>query len=198
MFFVYAIENWDWSRMKKHVYIYILYALDQGEKNTCYHFGRTHRMPTNHRQAIEVEEEKRKEREAADFAEHESDWEQPGKDLGIEDIMEILVDTEDEGGLELPAGGHRCRVKSFMHREAYALLARNGLAEIPTSTVGVSIGYHSTTQCWQAFCPGVHSGLSYTWGRSTGRTELEALTKCIKGLLTAYLDRYPRETLWKL
>ena len=156
-------------------------------------------------QALQEEEEQGREKEAmrtnADEAvdveqELESDGEEP-RDLDAQDLMELLIDTDDEAGVELPAGRHS-RVKSFMHRPSYALLARHGLAEIPTSTVGVSIGYHRTSQCWQAFCPGVRTGLSYSWGGTTHRTETEALIKCIKGLLTAYIEKYPRENLWKL
>ena len=110
-----------------------------------------------------------------------------------EDLMEILADTEDEG---VPPQ-HR-RVKSFMHRPSWQRLERHGLTHIPTAVPGVYIGCHATTRCWQSFFPGVHSGLSFSWSGSTNRTEVEALLKCLKALLSAYTQKFPREKLWNL
>ena len=112
------------------------------------------------------------------------------------DLMDIMALSEDEPELQ-HAPKHK-RVKTFMTRPAYQKLARHGLTDIPTTVPGTCLGCHATSRQWQAFFPGTHTGLSYSWGGATNRSEEEALLKTIKGLLTAFTERYPRETLWKL
>ena len=118
------------------------------------------------------------------------------EDLDL-DPIDILAITDDEEELHKVAPRHT-RIKSFMHRASYVKLASKGLVDLPTALPGICLGCHTTTNQWQGFTPGVHSGLSFSWSGNTGRTETEALLLCIKGILTAYVDRFPRETLWKL
>ena len=110
------------------------------------------------------------------------------------DLMEILALPEDE----FEEAPRHSKVKSFMHRPSYRKLARHGLVDIPTTVPGTSLGCHGTRMQWQAFFPGARHGLSFSWGGKTHRTEEEALIKCIKGLLTAFTERFPREKLWSL
>lgn len=112
------------------------------------------------------------------------------------DPMDILAVTEDEDELK-GAPAHR-KVKSFMNRESYKRLHRKGLADLPTSIPGVCLGRHATHNQWQGFFPGISTGLSFSWGGTTGRSEIEALVKTLKGLLAAFIDRFPREQIWKL
>ena len=119
------------------------------------------------------------------------------EEIDMDDPMEILAVTDDEAEISKSAPAST-RVKSFMHRESYKTLAKHGLADLPTTLPGICIGCHATSQQWQGFFPEVHSGLSFSWGGKTRRSELEALVKVMIGMLTAYVERFPREQIWKL
>lgn len=139
-----------------------------------------------------VEEEKEQEDNPSDLEQMEMERaEKEDADL------ELLLMTEDEKEISEELPRHK-RIKTFMHRDAYQTLARHNLTDIPTSVTGICIGCHSTTRCWQGFVPEVHQGLSFSWGGTTGRSEIEALVQCLKGILNAYIDRFPRESIWKL
>ena len=114
-----------------------------------------------------------------------------------ENILEILAFSDDEIMIGEDAPKHK-KIKSFMHRESYKRLAARGLAHLPTTLAGLSLGCHSTSQQWQRYFPGIHTGLCYNWGGRTGRTEIQALAMVLKALLQAFVHRHPREGMWKL
>lgn len=117
--------------------------------------------------------------------------------IEADDFPEVLVETDDEADIQKLEP--RCkRVKNFHHRQAYQNLAKHGLVEIPSTLPRIGLMCHKTTNCWQGVMPDVHSGLSFTWGGGTGRTEEAALLKSVKGILTAFTHRFPRERLWNL
>jgi len=57
---------------------------------------------------------------------------------------------------------------------------------------GCSISYHKTGQQWPGFYPGVHTGLSSTWGGTTKRSEREALIRVLRSIFQAHKD------IWKV
>ena len=89
------------------------------------------------------------------------------------DTLEICANTSDE---DVPEGNGSVsvkKVKDFAHRAEYVKLSSLGLTMLPIHRPGVFLSFHKTTRCWQAFYPGVSSGLSFSFGGSTN-SALEA------------------------
>lgn len=87
-----------------------------------------------------------------------------------EEPVEVLMGSSDEELVtNLLTGVSHKRVKMFDHRDAFKRLSARGLTMYPTHIKGAFISHHSTSRTWQAFFPGCHSGLSFTYGGSTKR-----------------------------
>ena len=87
-----------------------------------------------------------------------------------EEPIEVLMGSSDEELVtNLLTGVSHKRVKMFDHREAFKKLSARGLTIYPTHIKGAFISHHSTSRTWQAFFPGSHSGLSFTYGGTTKR-----------------------------
>ncbi|CAK9115304.1 unnamed protein product [Durusdinium trenchii] len=116
---------------------------------------------------------------------------------GGSDLEEILAFSDEEEGLaEVIPSGKYVAVKSFHHRPVFKSLEEKGLTHLPQG--GVHISYHKTSRTWSGYYPGRESsGLCYTHGGKTKRTEGEALVKAIKGVLSAHLEKYPRDRMWR-
>lgn len=114
------------------------------------------------------------------------------------DLEEIMAESSEEELLQEAFAGKHKRVKTFQHREAYRKLQDRGLVDIPSVIPGVFLGCHGTSRAWQGWLPDFHSGLSYTWGGATGRTEPEALLRVIQSLLECHCKRFPKDKLWPL
>lgn len=112
-------------------------------------------------------------------------------------LQEIMADSSEEEVVQATVSGQHSRVKSFHHREAYRKLQELGLADIPSVMPGVFLGCHATTRTWQGFFPDEHTGLSATWGGSTGRTEPEALLRVVTRLLECHCGLFPRDKMWR-
>lgn len=89
---------------------------------------------------------------------------------GTEDMLEVMAQSSDEEAcLVVHAGGSAVKkVKAFHHREEYQFLEELGLAMIPVHVPGVYLTFHKTSNSWQGFFPECHSGLSYSFGGTTG------------------------------
>lgn len=85
-----------------------------------------------------------------------------------EEFLEIMAESSDEDAPE-PATSVK-RVRAFHHREAYVRLESKGLTMLPKHKKGLYLGFHSTTNTWQGFYDGCHSGLSFTFGGKTNRS----------------------------
>lgn len=123
---------------------------------------------------------------------------QPSEESDGEDDYQVLGDTDDE--LEvfgLP--NHVPKVKDFNTRASWKNLSAKGLVLLPRHVKGCSISYHKTGQQWQGFYPGIHAGLSSTWGGSTKRTEGEALLRVLRAIVQAHIATNPKDKgIWEI
>ena len=141
----------------------------------------------------------KEEEEHQSAEENEDDWGLEEQNALLDEekecAMELMVDTSDEEQfVAMHSVTGAVKVKSFMHRAAYKELEELGLTAIPSVT-GASIGCHAGARQWQAYYPNVHSGLCFSWGGSTKRTEKEALLKTFRGLLESHLSINKKDVL---
>ena len=85
----------------------------------------------------------------------------------VKDCLEVLVMSDDETWSSDILGAAK-KVKSFHHRLAYTQLEEEGLVMLPYHCPGMFLSHHSTSNTWQGFFPNCHSGLSFTYGNTTG------------------------------
>ena len=110
------------------------------------------------------------------------------------DLEEVLCDTEEEDELAAAIPSGFVRVKDFMSRASWKTLDSYGLAVLPP---GVSIGYHKTTRCWQAYYEGSSKDLSSTHSGTTNRTETESLFRVVRAVLEKFVGNNPKDKMWK-
>ena len=90
------------------------------------------------------------------------------EDDGVDDPFEVMALSDDEAVSAHVLGAVK-RVKQFNHRAAYVELDSEGLVMLPSHHPGLYLSFHSTSSTWQGFYPNCHSGLSYTFSKTTGR-----------------------------
>lgn len=117
------------------------------------------------------------------------------------DCCEVICESDEDleeitAALGLPQGLPVYKVKSFHLRDAWKILEAKGLTDLPRHIKGCSISYHSGEQRWQAIYPGSTVGMSTSWGRSTKRSECEALLRTIRNVLEAHCSAHPRDSMW--
>lgn len=113
---------------------------------------------------------------------------------GHEEVLGFSSEEEELRNL-VPPG--YVRVKAFHHRPAYCKLEALGLVALPPG--GIHISYHSGSRTWSGYHPDKGSKeLCYTHSGTTRRTEAEALLLVIRGLLKLYMDKHPRDGMWRL
>lgn len=90
------------------------------------------------------------------------------------DAWEVLAESSDDEVANHIHTGIK-KVKAFHHRPAFLELENVGLTMVPSHIKGMYLSFHKTTSTWQGFYPGCHSGLSFTFGGTTGRAWAESL-----------------------
>ena len=115
-----------------------------------------------------------------------------GKSEESDDGVEILAESDDDlTALDLP--GKVKRVKAFHMRDAWKQLESANLLHLPLHIVGCSIAFHSTISQWQGYYPHTHTGLTFSFGGRTHRSEKEALLRVARGMLQAHLGTCPKD-----
>jgi hypothetical protein len=118
---------------------------------------------------------------------------EPGQD---DSEIEVLADSDDD--LE-DFGFSRAvkKVKGFHLRPAWVQLESEDLTLIPRHVKGCSIAYHVGNQQWHGHYPNVHIPMCFSWGRSTKRSETEAILRTVRAVLEAHLLACPKDRMWK-
>ncbi|CAK9092867.1 unnamed protein product [Durusdinium trenchii] len=119
-----------------------------------------------------------------------------GENLDQPDDWLVLADS-DEDIEQFGVPGAVSKVKSFNLRPAWCTLEKQGLTDLPRHVVGCSISCHSTSQQWQAFYPGCKSGMSCSWGKTSHRSECEAILRCVRAVLEGHVRANPKDSVWK-
>ena len=124
---------------------------------------------------------------------------------GDESDLFLIADSDDcLFDFELPAdhaGSNEkpkvTKVKSFFFREAYKELEKKGLVDIPRHIVGCSLSFHASSQQRHGLYPGLNVGLTAKFGGTTNRSETEAILKVVRAVITAHLEKMPKDKLWQ-
>lgn len=115
-----------------------------------------------------------------------------------DEVDEIIGDSDEEledFGLKPQ---RTCKVKSFNSRPAWVELERLELTSLPRHITGCSIGFHVSSRQWHGFYPHVHSGLCWSFGGRTNRTEKEAILRTIRAILEAHIAANPKDAMWRV
>ena len=119
---------------------------------------------------------------------------------GDEDEFQILGDSDDEldeAMIKAACAKEKVhKVKSFHLREAWLSLEKLGLTELPRHITGCGLGYHQSSQQWQAFYPSAKGQLSWKWGGKTNRSECQAILRAVRCILEAHVKACPKEKIW--
>ena len=115
----------------------------------------------------------------------------------LDDILQVLGDSDDDLSDMTFQHGGVTKVKSFMFRDAWKKLESQSLTELPRHIKGVWIGYHQSSQQWQGSYPGSVEVMSCTWGKTTKRSETEAILRTIRNILKAHMYAHPKDKLWE-
>lgn len=117
-------------------------------------------------------------------------------------IYQILGDTDDElEAFGLP--NHLPKVKDFNNRHGRTSWCM-GLVLLPSDMCfGMELHLRPSQNGdvqWQGDQnPGVHTGLSSTWGGTTKRSEREALIRVLRSIIQAHIAPKPKdEDIWKV
>eukprot|EP00438_Fugacium_kawagutii_P013863 Skav228403 [mRNA] locus=scaffold3824:14733:31266:- [translate_table: standard] len=111
------------------------------------------------------------------------------------DSDEGLSDYELEK--QVPKGVTVGKIKSFSFRPAYKKMESLGLVDLPRHITGCSISYHASSRQWQGLYPGCSHGLTSVWGGASLRSEEEAILKVVRSVVSAHLEKYPKDKLWQ-
>ncbi len=115
----------------------------------------------------------------------------------LDDILQVLGDSDDDiSELTFQHAG-ATKVKSFMFRNAWKELEAQSLTELPRHIKGCWIACHQLSQQWQGSYPGSLEVMSCSWGKNTKRSETEAILKTLRNILKAHMHAHPKDKLWE-